>query len=213
MQQDLFAAPIFSPLHFEQLAWRQGYRAIAGIDEAGRGPLAGPVVAAAVILPEGLVLDGLDDSKKLTAKQREQLYPRIREKALATGIGVASPAEIDRLNILGATLLAMTRALGRLSIPADYLLVDGITPVPVALPQRTMKKGDSRSHSVAAASILAKVVRDRIMVAFDRIYPGYGFAGHKGYGCAAHLEAIERLSPCPLHRVSFGGVREHVKAS
>lgn len=210
MQQELFAAPAFSSLHFEQMARRQGYRSIAGVDEAGRGPLAGPVVAAAVILPERFTLDGLDDSKKLTGRQREELYPRIRERALATGIGVASPAEIDRHNILGATLLAMTRALGRLAVPADYLLVDGITAVPVPLPQRTMKQGDSRSFSVAAASILAKVVRDRIMTTLDRVYPGYGFSEHKGYGCAKHLEAIARLAPCPVHRMSFGGVREHV---
>lgn len=200
----------FSPLHFENLARRRGFRAVAGIDEAGRGPLAGPVVAAAVILPESFDLPGLTDSKKLSEKQRQSLYPRIREEALAVGIGVASVADIDRLNILQATLQAMRRAVARLALPPDYLLVDGITALPTAIPQLTLKQGDSRSLSVAAASVVAKVVRDRIMNALDRSYPGYGFAGHKGYGSRAHLDAIARLRPCPQHRRSFRGVREHL---
>ncbi|WP_442900317.1 ribonuclease HII [Geoalkalibacter sp.] len=200
-----------SVLHFENLARRRGFRSVAGIDEAGRGPLAGPVVAAAVILPECFDSRGLTDSKKLSDKQRQTLYPHIREQALAVGIGVASAEDIDRLNILQATLLAMGRAVGRLRLPPDYLLVDGITPLPTSIPQLTLKQGDSRSLSVAAASVVAKVVRDRIMIALDRNYPGYGFAGHKGYGCRAHLDAIARLRPCPQHRRSFRGVREHLE--
>lgn len=207
---ELFPSEDVSPLYFEQLLSRQGYRRIAGIDEAGRGPLAGPVVAAAVVLPPVFNLPGLNDSKKISAKLREKLFPRIREQALDYGIGLAHADEIDRLNILQATLLAMRRAIARLKAPADYLLVDGISPVPLPLPQKTLKKGDSRSLSIAAASVLAKVVRDRLMVTYDGRFPGYGFAGHKGYGSVAHREAIARLGPTPLHRKSFRGVREHL---
>lgn len=207
---ELFPSEDVSPLYFEQLLSRQGYRRIAGIDEAGRGPLAGPVVAAAVVLPPVFNLPGLNDSKKISAKLREKLFPRIREQALDYGIGLAHADEIDRLNILQATLLAMRRAIARLQAPADYLLVDGISPVPLPLPQKTLKKGDSRSLSIAAASVLAKVVRDRLMVTYDGRFPGYGFAGHKGYGSVAHREAIARLGPTPLHRKSFRGVREHL---
>jgi ribonuclease HII len=205
----LFPSQAVTTLHFEQQARHRGFRFVAGIDEAGRGPLAGPVVAAAVILPVKVDLPGLTDSKKLTAKQREKLYPQIHAQALAVGIGVASAADIDRLNILQATLKAMQRAVGRLSLSADYLLVDGTTPLPSSIPQLTLKKGDSRSLTVAAASVVAKVVRDRIMCAFDRVYPGYGFATHKGYGSREHLEAIAQLRPCPQHRRSFRGVREY----
>ncbi|KIH77936.1 RNase HII [Geoalkalibacter ferrihydriticus] len=208
----LFPEQESSPWHFEMLARRRGYRAVAGIDEAGRGPLAGPVVAAAVILPDKFALEGLTDSKKLSEKQRLDFYPRIREQALAVGVGVASVVDIDRFNILQATLQAMQRAIGRLALPADYLLVDGITPVPTSIAQRTLKQGDSRSLSIAAASVVAKVVRDHIMEAFDRAYPGYGFAAHKGYGSRSHLEAIARLRPCPQHRRSFRGVREHLES-
>lgn len=207
---ELFPSEDVSPLYFEQLLSRQGYRRIAGIDEAGRGPLAGPVVAAAVVLPPVFNLPGLNDSKKISAKLREKLFPRIREQALDYGIGLAHADEIDRLNILQATLLAMRRAIARLKAPADYLLVDGISPVPLPLPQKTLKKGDSRSLSIAAASVLAKVVRDHLMVTYDGRFPGYGFAGHKGYGSVAHREAIARLGPTPLHRKSFRGVREHL---
>jgi ribonuclease HII len=207
---ELFPSEDVSPLYFEQLLSRQGYRRIAGIDEAGRGPLAGPVVAAAVVLPPVFNLPGLNDSKKISAKLREKLFPRIREQALDYGIGLAHADEIDRLNILQATLLAMRRAIARLQAPADYLLVDGISPVPLPLPQKTLKKGDSRSLSIAAASVLAKVVRDHLMVTYDGRFPGYGFAGHKGYGSVAHREAIARLGPTPLHRKSFRGVREHL---
>ncbi len=197
-----------STLHFERQARSRGFRAVAGVDEAGRGPLAGPVVAAAVILPETFDLPGLTDSKQLSAVARERLYPLIRAQALAVGVGVGRTAEVDRVNILQATLLSMVRAVDRLSIPPDYLLVDGINPVPLPLPQQTLKKGDSRSLSIAAASVVAKVLRDRIMVAYDRIYPGYGLAGHKGYGSAQHRRAIAELGPSPCHRRTFAGVRE-----
>jgi len=211
-QSELFVAPPLSTLHFEQQAQARGYRAIAGIDEAGRGPLAGPVVAAAVILPEHFELPGLTDSKQLTASARERLYPLIRAQALAVGLGVARAEEIDRVNILQATLRSMQRAVGRLAVPADFLLIDGNVPLPLPLPQQALVKGDSRSLSIAAASVVAKVVRDRIMTTYDRLFPGYGFAGHKGYGSAAHRLAIARLGPSPCHRRTFGGVREHCSA-
>jgi len=198
-----------SPLFFETMARRQGYRFVAGIDEAGRGPLAGPVVAAAVILPENFDLPGLNDSKQLSERKRNQLYPMIREQALAVGVGVSSAAEIDEVNILQATLRGMTRAVTRLGVSPDYLLVDGITPVPLSIEQKTLKKGDSRSLSIAAASVIAKVVRDRIMCSYDRLFPEYGFAGHKGYGSRQHLEAVAAHGPCVCHRRTFAGVREH----
>ncbi len=210
MPLQLFETQELSPLHFEQQAMRQGYRAVAGVDEAGRGPLAGPVVAAAVILPERFDLPGLTDSKKLTEKKREKLFPLIRTQARAIGLGIVSAAEIDECNILQATIRAMSLAVARLKAQADYLLIDGITPLPLPVPQLTLKKGDSRSLSISAASIVAKVVRDRMMVAYDRRYPGYGLARHKGYGSAMHMEAIASLGPCPEHRKTFGGVREHV---
>jgi ribonuclease HII len=207
---DLFPTEDTTNLFFEEQARRRGFQAIAGIDEAGRGPLAGPVVAAAVVLPGTFDLPGLTDSKKLTARRREQLFLLIRRQAAAIGVGIMSAAEVDQRNILQATLEAMRLAVIRLRTPADFLLVDGISKIHIERPQLTLKQGDSRSLSVAAASVIAKVVRDRMMVAYDRRYPGYGLAGHKGYGSAAHLEAIARLGPSPLHRRTFGGVREHV---
>ena len=213
MTLELFPAVEESPLHFERLARGNNYVAVAGVDEAGRGPLAGPVVAAAVILPEHFDLPGLTDSKKLSPAKRTTLFPLIRSQARAVGLGVVSAQEIDEINILQATLKAMRLAVGRLKIPADFLLVDGITPIPLSLPQKTLKKGDSRSLSVAAASVVAKVVRDRMMVGYERRIPGYGFAGHKGYGSADHLAAIARLGPSLQHRRSFGGVREHLERS
>ncbi|RNC72789.1 MAG: ribonuclease HII [Desulfuromonadales bacterium] len=195
---------------FEVLAARMGYRSVAGVDEAGRGPLAGPVVAAAVILPKGVELPGVNDSKKLTAPKREKLYDLILERALAVGVGRADHELIDRINILKATLHAMGEAVGKLAQPADYLLIDGISTIPLNLPQRTIKKGDCASISIAAASIVAKVTRDRLMVEYDQQYPGYGFAAHKGYGCASHLTTIASLGPCPIHRKSFRGVKEYV---
>jgi ribonuclease HII len=208
---ELFADREFSTLHFEQQARQRGCQAIAGIDEAGRGPLAGPVVAAAVVLPVEFELPGLTDSKKLTEKQRDRFYPLIREQASSFGIGVATAAEIDRINILQATLLAMQRAIGRLAQSPDHLLIDGITPLPVDISQQTLKKGDSRSLSVAAASVVAKVVRDRIMYSLDRQHPEYGFAKHKGYGTVQHRQAISEHGPCRHHRGSFAGVKEYLE--
>lgn len=199
-----------TPLDFEIFTRQRGYTAIAGIDEAGRGPLAGPVIAAAVILPATFDLPGLTDSKKLSTLKRQELYPLICTQARAFAIGLSSAATIDRVNILQGTLQAMQLAASRLKIPADYLLVDGISKIPLGTPQLTIKQGDSRSLSIAAASVVAKVVRDRIMCAFDRHYPQYGFAEHKGYGTAGHLAAIARFGPSPLHRKTFRGVREYV---
>ena len=199
-------------LEFETIVRRQGYARVAGIDEAGRGPLAGPVVAAAVVLPPGIVIPGVTDSKKLSEGKRESLFSVIMEQALAVGVGIADNQLIDRINILQATLHAMREAVAALVIAPDYLLIDGITPVPLSIPQKTIKKGDSASLSIAAASIIAKVTRDRLMVEFENEFPGYGLAGHKGYGCASHLDAIARLGPSPIHRTTFRGVREHVRA-
>ena len=210
---ELFPEMTQSPLFFEAMARRQGFCAVAGIDEAGRGPLAGPVVAAAVILPQHFDLPGLNDSKQLSEKQRNRLFPLIHEQALAVGIGVSRADEIDRINILQATLQGMSRAVQRLTVPPDFLLVDGITPLPIGIEQKTLKKGDSRSLSIAAASVIAKVVRDRIMVAYDRLFPEYGFAGHKGYGSQLHRDAVARYGPCVCHRRSFAGVREHCQSS
>ncbi|MDZ4184483.1 MAG: ribonuclease HII [Desulfuromonadales bacterium] len=210
MQLSFLDTVTSTPLDYELSANQRGFTAIAGIDEAGRGPLAGPVIAAAVILPDSFDLPGLTDSKKLSAQKREELYPLIRAQARAFAIGLASATTIDRVNVLQGTLLAMQAAVTRLPIPADYLLVDGISKVPFSTPQITIKQGDSRSLSIAAASVLAKVVRDRIMYAFARHYPQYGFAEHKGYGTAAHLAAIARFGPSPLHRKTFRGVREYV---
>ncbi|TNF47480.1 MAG: ribonuclease HII [Deltaproteobacteria bacterium] len=206
---ELFPELEQSTLFFESMARRQGYQAIAGIDEAGRGPLAGPVVAAAVILPEYFELPGLNDSKQLTEKKRNELYPLIHEQAISVGIGVSRADEVDQINILQATLKGMNRAVARLSVSPDFLLVDGITPVPTLIEQKTLKKGDSRSLSIAAASVVAKVVRDRIMVVYDRLFPEYGFAGHKGYGSQKHREAVAKYGPCVCHRRSFAGVKEH----
>lgn len=210
---ELFPAQVQSPLFFETMARRRGYRAVAGIDEAGRGPLAGPVVAAAVILPGHFELPGLNDSKQLSEAQRNRLFPMIRDQALAVGIGVSRADEIDRINILQATLRGMCRAVQRLSVQPDFLLVDGISPVPLGIEQKTLAKGDSRSLSIAAASVIAKVVRDRIMVAYDRLFPEYGFARHKGYGSQQHRDAVASYGPCICHRRSFAGVKEHCPSS
>jgi ribonuclease HII len=196
---------------FEELARRQGFCCIAGIDEAGRGALAGPVVAAAVVFPKGVGIPGINDSKKLTPAKRNELFDIILEKALSVGIGSGDHLLIDRVNILQATLVAMKEAVLGISPLPDYLLIDGISKIPIGIHQRTIKKGDSASISIAAASIIAKVTRDRLMVGFDRDYPGYGFAEHKGYGCAAHMAAVARLGPSTIHRKTFRGVKEHVK--
>ena len=210
---ELFPEISQSLLFFEVMASNQGYRVVAGIDEAGRGPLAGPVVAAAVVLPESFDLPGLNDSKQLSEKKRNQLYPLIHEQALAVGIGVSRADEIDQINILQATLKGMSRAIKRLSLSPDFLLVDGITPIPIEIEQKTLKKGDSRSLSIAAASVVAKVVRDRIMVAYDQRFPEYGFAGHKGYGTQQHRDAVARYGPCVCHRRTFAGVKEYCGVS
>lgn len=207
----LFDSPPPTSLEFEEQARQRGFQSIAGIDEAGRGPLAGPVVAAAVILPEHFSLPGLTDSKKLSERRRQSLYPEIYQQARAVGIGVASTDEIDRLNILQATLLAMSRAISRLSFSPDHLLIDGISPVPLNISQQCIKQGDSRSLSIAAASVVAKVMRDRIMLSYHRQLPAYGFSFHKGYGTLQHRDAIARFGPSFLHRKTFAGVKEHLK--
>ena len=181
----------------------EGYIAICGVDEAGRGPLSGPVCAAAVIMPRGLVIEGLNDSKKLTAKKREKLFDVVIENALAYGIGLASPEEIDTLNILNADMLAMKRAIEALQIPADFALVDGNIARDLPIPAMPVIKGDALSYSIAAASILAKVTRDRLCLEDDKNYPEYGFAKHKGYGTKEHMDAVRRLGPSPIHRKSF----------
>lgn len=181
----------------------RGFHAICGIDEAGRGPLAGPVCAAAVILPEGLEIPGLNDSKKLTDKKRRELFPIIEEQALAYGIGWASQEEIDDINILQATFLAMSRAVEQLNIRPDLALVDGNRAPTLDLPVETVVKGDSLSASIAAASVLAKVSRDDVMLRMAEEYPGYGFEVHKGYGTKAHYEALRTFGPSPIHRRTF----------
>jgi ribonuclease HII len=191
---------------FETRARAIGYRAIAGVDEAGRGPLAGPVVAAAVILPAGFRPEGIRDSKALSHAARKRAASRIEAEAVSFSVALSTPEEIEEVNILRATLLAMRRAVERLSLPPDFLYVDGTFPVPCAVPQETLVGGDSRCLSVMAASILAKVARDEMMEEFDRVYPGYGFSSHKGYPTREHLAALRRLGPCPIHRKTFRGV-------
>lgn len=176
---------------------------IAGVDEAGRGPLAGPVVAAAVILHPGAEILGINDSKKLSEKKRETLYPEILDKAMAVGIGIVSAARIDEINILQATYEAMRKAVEGLCFSPDLLLVDAVTIPGLAVKQVPIIKGDAKSLSIGAASIVAKVTRDRLMRELDAIYPEYGFEGHKGYGTAAHIAALKEFGPCPVHRRSF----------
>ncbi len=220
------------PGELEEEGFSLGFKSVAGLDEVGRGPLAGPVMAAAVIFPRGFVHPEITDSKILTAKKREALAPLIQESALAWGVGSAEHHEIDRINILQASLLAMARALRQLEVEPDYLLIDGIHEIPQPLlvdslirdsnhwntknenavnyipRQKTVKHGDRLCLSIAAASILAKVARDRLMTDYDQSYPEYGFAGHKGYGCPSHLRAIQQYGPSPIHRKSFRPVRE-----
>lgn len=191
---------------YETLARKAGYGSISGVDEAGRGPLAGPVVAAAVILPEGVALDGVDDSKRMTEKARDEAFPIICQCALALGVGVVSRAYIDRFNILRASLEAMKRAILCMDRRPDFLLIDGIHEVPIGIPQWCLKKGDQISASISAASVVAKVYRDRIMLAYHDMYPDYGFHQHKGYGTKAHVEAIRHYGPSPCHRLTFRGV-------
>lgn len=189
---------------FEHIAYDDGFSCVCGVDEAGRGPLAGPVCAAAVILPPDLEIEGLNDSKKLTDKRRRALYDVITEQALAYGIAFASEQEIDEINILQATFLAMRRAVEQLGLQPALALVDGNRePDFGSIPVRTIVKGDSLSANIAAASILAKVTRDRFMEEQDAVYPQYGFALHKGYGTQAHYAALREYGPCPIHRRTF----------
>ena len=187
----------------EEGFYAQGIQVICGVDEAGRGPLAGPVCAAAVILPEHLELPGLTDSKKLTDKKRRELHPIIKEQAIAYGIGFASEQEIDQINILQATFLAMGRALEQLGVKPDLALIDGNREKDFGIPVKTVVKGDSLSANIAAASILAKVTRDDLMLEMAQKYPEYGFEIHKGYGTKAHYAALREHGPCPIHRMTF----------
>ena len=188
---------------YEQNHYDEGYKAICGVDEAGRGPLCGPVVAAAVILPLGLEIEGLNDSKKLSEKKREALFDVICEKALAYAIAEATPAEIDEINILNASMLAMRRAVEALEIPADFALIDGNCSRGFNIPTETVVKGDAKSYSIAAASILAKVTRDRGCMELDKEYPQYGIAKHKGYPTKDHMDAVREHGPAPIYRKSF----------
>ena len=191
-------------LTHERRLWESGRSYIAGVDEVGRGPLAGPVVAAAVILPQDFDVLGIDDSKKLSPKKREELFDVIREKALAWSVGWVGPERIDEINILEATKEAMTQAVQGLSLQPDHVLIDGnFTVRALALPQTAIVKGDANSTSIAAASILAKVTRDRYMEEMDSVYPGYAFASNKGYGTKAHYDGLKAQGPTPIHRKTF----------
>ena len=191
---------------FEKKATENGYKKIAGIDEAGRGPLAGPVVSAAVILPQSFPVAGVIDSKKLSAKRRARLYQEIYSHAVSVGIGIVDPVEIDRINILKASLLSMATA--NLHPQPECLLIDGTFRIPSHLPQNPIAKGDTLSISIAAASIVAKVTRDRLMERYHEYYPQFGFSRHKGYPTRDHKEAIHRFGYCPIHRKTFRGVKE-----
>ena len=195
---------------FEKKATEKGYSEIAGIDEAGRGPLAGPVVSAAVILPPAFSVTGVIDSKKLSANKRTQLYHEIYTQAVSVGIGIVDAVEIDRINILQASLLAMSMATNNLRPQPQCLLIDGPFRIPSPLPQKPIAKGDTLSVSIAAASIVAKVTRDRLMESYSEYYPQFGFSRHKGYPTRAHKEAIRRYGYCPIHRQTFKGVKEFV---
>ncbi|MCG6880226.1 MAG: ribonuclease HII [Deltaproteobacteria bacterium] len=195
------------PFYHETRARNSGYRLIAGVDEAGRGPLAGPVVAAAVMIPEGIRFSGIKDSKKMTARARFEAFHRIKGGALTFGIGVVPVSYIEKFNILNASLEAMLRAVQVLDPQPEMILVDGIHTVPTSIKQECLKKGDQVSRSISAASVLAKVYRDRIMAAYHHMYPEYGFDKNKGYGTRQHLEALKEHGPCPVHRLTFKGVR------
>ena len=195
-------------LHFERLLWKAGIQYIAGVDEVGIGPLAGPVVAAAVVFPPGIEIDGIDDSKVLDEESRLRLDAEIREKAAAFAIGVVEVEEIDRLNIYHAGIRAMQLALSSLPVAPQHILVDSRTIPGFNQPQNSFDKGDGINFSIASASIIAKVYRDRLMTELDRRYPGYGFASHKGYATPVHQRAIRDLGPCPIHRRSFDYIRE-----
>ncbi len=195
---------------FEKKAIEKGFSRIAGIDEAGRGPLAGPVVSAAVILPTSLQVSGISDSKKLTPKKRVYLYEKIYDHAVSIGVGIVDPIEIDRINILKASLLAMAMSAENLVPQPDCLLIDGTFLISSNLPQEPIPRGDTLSISIAAASIIAKVTRDRLMERYHLDYPQFGFSRHKGYPTKAHKEAIRKFGCCPIHRRSFKGVKEYL---
>ncbi len=195
-----------APYRYERAAWRSGFPRVAGVDEAGRGPLAGPVIAAAVILNPEQRIKGLQDSKLLPPAQREILFEQILERAIAVGTGVVDPQTIDRVNILEATRLAMLEALSRLCPHPHLVLIDALRLSALAYPQKSLVRGDRRSASIAAASIVAKVTRDRLMVEADRLFPQYGFRRHKGYPTPEHLAALRHHGPCPIHRRTFHGV-------
>jgi ribonuclease HII len=208
-RDDLFSGELLcDPLLFERKARKAGFSRIAGLDEAGRGPLAGPVAAAAVVLPDGLLIPGLTDSKKVSERERDRLFDVIREKALCFGIGIADERTIDDVNILQATIIAMERALQQLAPSPDYLLIDALSLPRVSLPQNGIVKGDCRSHSIAAASILAKVTRDRLMLELHERHPQYNFKRHKGYGTREHLELLRKYGPCEAHRRTFNPVAQ-----
>lgn len=190
-------------LEYENLAKKMGFTAICGVDEAGRGPLAGPVCAAAVILPENTIIDGVNDSKKLSEKKREMLFDVIKEKARSYSIAFASVEEIEELNILNATMLAMKRAIDGLDVKADFAMIDGNKTPDIDIPCEFIIKGDAKSMSIASASILAKVSRDRLLYKYAEEYPEYHFDKHKGYGTKVHIEALKEYGPCPYHRPSF----------
>jgi ribonuclease HII len=196
--------------YFEKIYYRQGYHQVAGVDEAGRGPLAGPVVAAAVILPRDGIGERLFDSKKISSRKREDLYEIILSRAVGVGVGTIGQEEVDLLNIFQATLKAMAQAVESLPIPPDFVLIDGTHGPALSIPQKPIRKGDCLCNSIAAASIIAKVTRDRMMLGFHQQYPQYNFAKHKGYGTREHLRAIERFGVCELHRKTFRGVKEHL---
>ncbi len=200
--------PSGSLVQFDREKSGRGRRLLGGVDEAGRGCWAGPVVAAAVILPDGWCPEGLDDSKVLTARQREAYFQEIQASALSWGACAVSPGEIDRINILRATLRAMAGAVARLDPCPELVLVDGLQVPEIPMRAEALVKGDATSAAIAAASVVAKVLRDRVMTAWDHHYPGYGFASHKGYGAATHREALTRLGPCPLHRFSYRPIAE-----
>jgi ribonuclease HII len=199
---------VLNMLNFERVLWKSGIRSVAGVDEAGTGPLAGPVVAAAVIFPPGTEIAGIDDSKRLDIEQRVKMEAVIRRSATAIGVGLAEVGEIDRLNIYHAALLAMRRAVEALAVKPDHLLLDARIIPDVSIPQNSFYKGDGINFSIAAASIIAKTHRDRLMEDLEKKYPGYGFAQHKGYGTAEHQNSIRQMGPCPVHRMSFPFIRE-----
>jgi len=196
--------------YFEKMYYRRGYQRIAGLDEVGRGPLAGPVVAAAVILPRDGIGEKLFDSKKISSKKREHLCKTIVAEAEGVGIGIIGQEEIDRINIFQATLRAMVLAIENLPSPPDFLLIDGTQGLNFSVPQKSIPKGDQLSNSIAAASIVAKVTRDRMMLECHQKYPQYNFARHKGYGTKEHRKAIETFGICELHRKTFRGVKEYL---